>query len=499
MPGSMAGFLRAAGGEWSSRLGLARRHFQSSHRQGRISPEEGQVLPHPVDQWEWHESEHRIELTEAQRACGRHCLYVWLRLMGNGVDYSAVEDQLKVSKEGSSLADISRASRHWQPPLEIIRANPELLAGVSLPAIAHIWRNDQGERVGHYVVLVNVDADSVYVADGTAQLAGRIPLPSFLESWSGYLLVRADAPRRATSIGPWVERSLLMLNVLLLVVGLVLTPRRDRRRVRIGCAGIACLALLPLSGCGKSPSPLSAAPAAQSEVAASEGTEDLLSVPITKKEIGLVELGKPAKATFTVTNVSKRTLKLKLGYPSCSCTSATLSKEEVAPGESADLTMVISSSRESGPQQASISLGTVQPARVWRFLIQAVIEGLEFDEYTLRVPDPKTTKLHPQPITGRLVIGKHKKQAEVVRVVQQPAPGKGPAGIDFGEPQLSEREEFETFCRYWVKIPIRTGADSPPQSGKFGYRVTFRVDDKLGETGGNIIIVPLQSLPTARK
>jgi len=284
-------------------------------------------------------------------------------------------------------------------------------------------------------------------------------------------------------------------------------PNRLRNRSRMNslCTCIALIGMLLISGCRKS---ADAVPDIPKVAADSKAEENLLSIPITQKDVGLIELGKVAKATFSVANLSQHELKLKLGAPSCNCANVELSKDRLAPGESAELTMIISSVGESGPQAASVTLSTVPTGRVWTIISRAILEGLEWDDYVLRLPLPENKakekgkaqleKRELPAVRGRLTIGRQKKQVEILRTVLEPAPGKGTPGIEFGEPRLSRREDFEEFSRYWVELPVHRVTGSPLQKGKYRFRVTFRIDDKLGETGGNILIVPIRNYSVSK-
>jgi predicted double-glycine peptidase len=451
-------------------------HGQESSRSARKSKGE-------PDEWTWRWRDQVQDLSDARRDCGRHCLYIWLSLTGREITWSAVRDQVLVSDDGSSLADLVRASANWRPALRAIRATPDDLRQIPLPAIAHLWLNEEGQRVGHYVVLLRVDSDSVCVADGTTSFVGRSALADFLRVWSGYLLVTSD------TTGIWLERAVFMINLVLLAA----LARSITKRARSSHRSWACLAILAaimISSCNKIRERDHSAGAAASSQSLVANRENVLAVPVTDKDLGVVELGGAAKASFTVENVSNSPLSLTLGDPSCSCASATLSRQSISPGERAEVTMVVSTAHETGPQVASVTLGSVQPEHVWRFLVRVLLEGLELDPYTLRLPDSTTTTPGPDPLTGRLIVGKSDKQVEILRTTVV-----GAAGLKLQKAELLEKEEFPRFCRYSIKIPVSLATDARPQNGTYRVRVTFRIDDKMGEAATFIHVIRQKRLP----
>jgi hypothetical protein len=62
-------------------------------------------------------------------------------------------------------------------------------------------------------------------------------------------------------------------------------------------------------------------------------------VPETRYEFGRLSVGKAESHTFIVKNVGEAPLKVALGLPTCKCTMGKLGTEELAPGESTEVTM----------------------------------------------------------------------------------------------------------------------------------------------------------------
>jgi ATP-binding cassette subfamily B protein len=87
--------------------------------------------------------------------------------------------------EGTNFQDLVRAARELGFSARAVRGPFEALPQVPLPSIAHT-ENETG--LGHFVVLHQVDANSVIVADPAAHVE-RLSKEQFCRAWTGCLLI----------------------------------------------------------------------------------------------------------------------------------------------------------------------------------------------------------------------------------------------------------------------------------------------------------------------
>ncbi len=93
-------------------------------------------------------------------------------------------------RQGTNLAGLSAAAEQigFQP--RAVRATPEALKQISLPAVAH-WR--EGDR-NHFVVLYKVGSRRVIIGDPAAGLR-KLSHDDFLKNWTGVLLLLTPTAR----------------------------------------------------------------------------------------------------------------------------------------------------------------------------------------------------------------------------------------------------------------------------------------------------------------
>ena len=120
-----------------------------------------------------------LQLSETD--CGAACLSMILRYYGKQVSINRLRDLANVSRDGSSLYSISEAAEQLGFHSRGIKALPDHLENIELPAIAH-WEGF------HYVVLYEVKKDLVVVADPAIGLR-KLSREDFEKGWTGYLLL----------------------------------------------------------------------------------------------------------------------------------------------------------------------------------------------------------------------------------------------------------------------------------------------------------------------
>jgi hypothetical protein len=100
---------------------------------------------------------------------------------------------------------------------------------------------------------------------------------------------------------------------------------------------------------------------AQSEVVELPRYARGVHVAETIKNLGLVKLDTTISQTFNIVNDTPDALTLAEPTKSCSCYEATLSQKDLAPGETATLTMVLNTRDRRGPRSETVVVGYSQP------------------------------------------------------------------------------------------------------------------------------------------
>src|SRR5947209_5837348 len=129
------------------------------------------------------------------------------------VSLQQVRDLAGTDRLGTNLLGLARAAEKLGFSAKGVRGPFEALAGVPLPAIAHLRSQAEG---GHFVVIYRVRKDQVVVAD-PARGIRKLSRQEFCECWTGYLLLlvpEQKAPATAAGkapAGPW-QRFLRLLG-----------------------------------------------------------------------------------------------------------------------------------------------------------------------------------------------------------------------------------------------------------------------------------------------
>jgi len=122
--------------------------------------------------------------------CGPNSLYVLLRMSGRSVVYDTLLEKMRLTDRGASVADIVRTAREYGLGLTPLKAPASALDTLPLPAIAHL--NIPGEDRGHYLlVLAQKKNGDIAVIECTEGNITIMPRGTFLDRWSGVILVRS--------------------------------------------------------------------------------------------------------------------------------------------------------------------------------------------------------------------------------------------------------------------------------------------------------------------
>jgi len=156
---------------------------------------------------------HYRNADKAPAVCGQSALYVLMRLHGYSVPYCEVMQRVSsvsmaAPSRGTSILQLTTAAVGLGFPCEARKYSNRRLESVgarAYPFLAHC-------RQGHYVVVVDLDSNGVYLIDGTSGAGAKIPTQAFTKEWSGYAVVARDRSIYRTGAGA----ALLFLGVWLL-------------------------------------------------------------------------------------------------------------------------------------------------------------------------------------------------------------------------------------------------------------------------------------------
>lgn len=166
-----------------------------------------------------------MEATE----CGAACLGIILAYHGRRVPLEQLREDCGVSRDGSTASNIARAAAQYGLEVEAFSGEPEELAGIELPLIAH-W------NFNHFVVVEAFGSERVYLND-PATGPRTVSVEEFDQSFTGVVLTFAPGEGferggpRSSVIRSLRERLpgarlgilyVLLLGLLLVVPGLLI-------------------------------------------------------------------------------------------------------------------------------------------------------------------------------------------------------------------------------------------------------------------------------------
>lgn len=125
--------------------------------------------------------------------CGPNALYMLLKAHDRAISSSEFFRQVDSGDRGLSLAELRDLCARYSLPAEVRSCTYEqLLKACRLPLIALVHpRLDTGNlNDGHYVLVVDADADGVTLIDGTSGEEYRSTRDKFCHIWQGYVVVQ---------------------------------------------------------------------------------------------------------------------------------------------------------------------------------------------------------------------------------------------------------------------------------------------------------------------
>ena len=92
-------------------------------------------------------------------------------------------------------------------------------------------------------------------------------------------------------------------------------------------------------------------------------------------DFGKIKEGEVLKTRFMLKNDGKSDLNIRKTHNNCSCTTTTMSKQDIKPGESVEMEVVFDTKGRRGNQQKSITIYSNDPvAPVQRIILKASVQ-----------------------------------------------------------------------------------------------------------------------------
>ena len=314
--------------------------------------------------------------------CGVRCVFVALHSLDADFELSLsdLRTELAPSAAGNSMNELQNVATACGFQSLGVQTNVEglKLRNGTAACIAHL-------KHGHYVIVLDHQAESIVVADPPK--TSTVPIITFLSQWSGnVLLISKNEIEREESIQNrlWWRRFKTRCGYALggaLGIAMVVFAVRRLRRYR-GLLKML-LVLVGASCIGCTPEPAEQLEAF-SKVTEHGPTEKRIAVflqkdqsekPILQVEPKLVNLGdllvgdRNAKAEFAVTNNFATAIDILQIQTSCGCTIASTEKSRLEPGESTRMVAAVNLT-ELGKQASRVRITGSVPEAVAEVYIQ---------------------------------------------------------------------------------------------------------------------------------
>lgn len=148
--------------------------------------------------------------------CGINATYAYLKMLGVGVTYEQLQQEIQLTDKGAAIADLARACQRHSHDAVVVKATPETLPGL-LPAIVHC--EEELVTTGHYNVVVSANSEGVWLIDGTSGSFKFVSPVDFQAVWTGFTLTSRENFKNSVNGG---GRTLSMESGLLYSAGLLL-------------------------------------------------------------------------------------------------------------------------------------------------------------------------------------------------------------------------------------------------------------------------------------
>ncbi|HWK58161.1 MAG TPA: peptidase domain-containing ABC transporter [Parapedobacter sp.] len=118
--------------------------------------------------------------------CAAACLASVLAWYRRDVPIARIRQYASTDQKGTTAWGIIQAAKKLNLSAKGVRGDLVALPDIPLPAIAHVVVR---QRLQHYVVVYGVSKSHVQLMDPATGTMDKIPLPTFMESWTGVLIL----------------------------------------------------------------------------------------------------------------------------------------------------------------------------------------------------------------------------------------------------------------------------------------------------------------------
>jgi hypothetical protein len=332
-------------------------------------------------------------------SCGRSCCYILLKLMKRDVKYEDLERLIPIQSRGSNLSTMRSACEKLGLPVRTVRIQPKNFDSVRFPLIAHIMNREGGQPdMGHFIVVLAIDDHNVEVIDPSyGGLRASASRGEFFRASSGYYLMLQQSRFLDFVIPPLV----LMLSVLCCAALMIRVRalRRDKKVVPI-LVLLACAA--QTLGCGTSPATQGVDETVRYQSAERSTQSFYLTLWNTTVNAGPIRSGEPGSVgEFLIENTGGIPARLQLGTPSCACTSVQLTRDQLAPGESSTVRMIMKSGGKPGLTSASVEVVAVGQKWAHTLTTYGLVSGLDLPAHAVDLDYDKRRQAY---IYGKLFV-----------------------------------------------------------------------------------------------
>jgi ATP-binding cassette subfamily B protein len=122
--------------------------------------------------------------------CGPAVLAMAAAYYGKRLSIAQLREHAGTDARGTTLAGLMTAAQRVGFSARGVRATPEALKQIAVPAIAHWQENNRN----HFVVIYGVSKSHVRIAD-PARGRRKLPMKEFLSGWTGVLLLLTQTSR----------------------------------------------------------------------------------------------------------------------------------------------------------------------------------------------------------------------------------------------------------------------------------------------------------------
>jgi hypothetical protein len=130
--------------------------------------------------------------------CGPNAVYMLLRMTGHDVQFASIMPETRRMAQGASLKDMRDELAIHGLATDLLRCEPADLPRIPPPFIMYTYPPKSPGELGHYVVAVAVNEETLQVVDATTGLEKTYRIEKISNIWDGIVILPL-APRLGAS------------------------------------------------------------------------------------------------------------------------------------------------------------------------------------------------------------------------------------------------------------------------------------------------------------